>query len=129
MPIIEFEKPTKTSPYKVLVDQELTDLFAAVEGGNEKAAAQIEVPTTDVGRVKSLISETARAKGKTARYLLVKSDGKTQTNKETGEVEPTRDSQTQIIVGLGKLQKARRGPNAGTDAAPVETPAEAVKTK
>lgn len=124
MPVIEYEKPTKASPFKSLVDSELTAVRDALVGNdktpaNPKAATEFSVSTLDAGRVKSLMSETARKDfGMTARFLLIENDGKTVVNKETKETEPSPDSKTRFIVTLGKLQKARHtGPRNTQDSA------------
>lgn len=124
MPVIEYEKPTKTSPFKSLVDSELSALRDALIGNdktpaNPKAATEFSVSTLDASRVKTLVSETARKDfGLTARFLLIENDGKTIVNKETKETEPAPDSKTRFIVTLGKLQKARHtGPRSAENSA------------
>jgi len=106
MPIIDYTPAQTVSPYADLVNKELTDLMEAGEG----KATEVKVPTVDAGKFKLVFSQAANAKGKTARYRVQESDGKTRKEKDAdGNTVEVPTGETRFVITLSPKHAPRRG--------------------
>lgn len=107
MPIVDYAAPAPVSQFQPLADSELAPLLALSPEEQSTKAAQFEILTKDVSRVRTLFSQLANDADRTARWIF-ESDGKTVKN-DDGKDVPTPTSKTKVTLRVVPKHAQRRG--------------------